>query len=28
VGLNEEEVRRYIREQEEFDQHQSRLEFK
>ena len=28
VGLNEEEIRRYIREQEEFDQHQSRLEFK
>ena len=28
VGLNEEEIRRYIGEQEEFDQHQSRLEFK
>jgi putative transposase len=28
VGLNEEEVRRYIREHEEFDEHQSRLEFK
>lgn len=27
VGLNEEEVRRYIREQEEHDQKQSRLEF-
>ncbi len=28
VGLNEEDVRRYIREQEDFDQNQSRLEFK
>jgi putative transposase len=28
VGLDEEEVRRYIREQEEFDQNQGRLEFK
>ena len=27
VGLNEEEIRRYIREQEEFDQRQDRLEF-
>ena len=28
VGLNEEDIRRYIREQEDFDQNQSRLEFK
>jgi len=28
VGLNEEEVRRYIREQEEADEKQGRLEFK
>ena len=28
VGLNEEEIRRYIREQEEFDKNQGRLEFK
>ena len=28
VGLNEEEIRRYIREQEDFDQKQGRLEFK
>ena len=28
VGLNEEDIRRYIREQEDFDQNQNRLEFK
>ena len=28
VGLNEEEVRKYIREQEEADRKQSQLEFK